>query len=429
MQIINTSESKMKNKVWIFIILIVVVLGVFVFYFNNKGTKNTNNDEVISKNTNSDEIVFNKDEHLLDSSRLRDLLLLGDGEGMFYLLDGKIGEDKQVAYLHIKEDIEIREYKEEDDPDYDLVPLVLNISLPNIWNEKSSEKEYISIPLDSKKVYFAKDKDGALVISGIWSAIFSYDMEFSSWEENSIYKNQPFYFRQNLDSLLNEIDFVRVKFSVTKDVKQFNENTNIFYKEMLESPIITQNIPNKDKLNKAFAWDSADMYNLRKFLNRKIDDNFKAYEKNEGFEHNTEFMENYNVYYIDDRIIAFSKLVYQYLGGAHGAYTNTMDAYLLSSGDRVSNKIDDLLNIDEQNKEQFLALLNPYLQSQKDKLYSDSLPLEVMPSGFFISTDGIIFNWGSYEISPYSSGGISILVKYDELREWLNPNSPFAYLF
>lgn len=412
---INTSESKMKNKVWIFIILIVVVLGIFVFYFNNKGVKNANSDEAIS----------NQEANLLDSSGLRDLLLLGEGEERFYLLDGKIGEDKQVAYLHIKEDIEMRE----DEEGLDFTPLVLNISLPNIWNEKSSEKEYISIPLDSKKVYFAKDKDGALVISGIWSAIFSYDMEFSSWEENSIYKNQPFSFRQNLDSILNEIDFVRVKFSVTKDIKQFNENTNIFYREMLENPIITQNIPNKDKLNKAFAWDSADVDSLKNFLNIKINDNFKAYEKNEGFEHNTEFMENYNVYYIDDRIIAFSKLVYQYLGGAHGAYTNTMDVYLLSSGERLSNKIDDLLNIDEQNKEQFLALLDLHLRPQKDKLYSDSLPLEVMPSGFFISTDGIIFNWGSYEISPYSSGGISILVKYDELREWLNPNSPFAYLF
>lgn len=405
----------MKNKVWIFIILIVVVLGIFVFYFNNKGVKNANSDEAIS----------NQEANLLDSSGLRDLLLLGEGEERFYLLDGKIGEDKQVAYLHIKEDIEMRE----DEEGLDFTPLVLNISLPNIWNEKSSEKEYISIPLDSKKVYFAKDKDGALVISGIWSAIFSYDMEFSSWEENSIYKNQPFSFRQNLDSILNEIDFVRVKFSVTKDIKQFNENTNIFYREMLENPIITQNIPNKDKLNKAFAWDSADVDSLKNFLNIKINDNFKAYEKNEGFEHNTEFMENYNVYYIDDRIIAFSKLVYQYLGGAHGAYTNTMDVYLLSSGERLSNKIDDLLNIDEQNKEQFLALLDLHLRPQKDKLYSDSLPLEVMPSGFFISTDGIIFNWGSYEISPYSSGGISILVKYDELREWLNPNSPFAYLF
>lgn len=412
---INTSESKMKNKVWIFIILIVVVLGIFVFYFNNKGVKNANSDEAIS----------NQEANLLDSSGLRDLLLLGEGEERFYLLDGKIGEDKQVAYLHIKEDIEMRE----DEEGLDFTPLVLNISLPNIWNEKSSEKEYISIPLDSKKVYFAKDKDGALVISGIWSAIFSYDMEFSSWEENSIYKNQPFSFRQNLDSILNEIDFVRVKFSVTKDIKQFNENTNIFYREMLENPIITQNIPNKDKLNKAFAWDSADVDSLKNFLNIKINDNFKAYEKNEGFEHNTEFMENYNVYYIDDRIIAFSKLVYQYLGGAHGAYTNTMDVYLLSSEERLSNKIDDLLNIDEQNKEQFLALLDLHLRPQKDKLYSDSLPLEVMPSGFFISTDGIIFNWGSYEISPYSSGGISILVKYDELREWLNPNSPFAYLF
>lgn len=412
---INTSESKMKNKVWIFIILIVVVLGIFVFYFNNKGVKNANSDEAIS----------NQEANLLDSSGLRDLLLLGEGEERFYLLDGKIGEDKQVAYLHIKEDIEMRE----DEEGLDFTPLVLNISLPNIWNEKSSEKEYISIPLDSKKVYFAKDKDGALVISGIWSAIFSYDMEFSSWEENSIYKNQPFSFRQNLDSILNEIDFVRVKFSVTKDIKQFNENTNIFYREMLENPIITQNIPNKDKLNKAFAWDSADVDSLKNFLNIKINDNFKAYEKNEGFEHNTEFMENYNVYYIDDRIIAFSKLVYQYLGGAHGAYTNTMDVYLLSSGERLSNKIDDLLNIDKQNKEQFLALLDLHLRPQKDKLYSDSLPLEIMPSGFFISTDGIIFNWGSYEISPYSSGGISILVKYDELREWLNPNSPFAYLF
>lgn len=414
--IINTSESKMKNKVWIFIILIVIVLGIFVFYFNNKGAKNTNSDEVIS----------NHEANLLDSSGLRDLLLLVEGEERFYLLDGKIGEDKQVAYLHIKEDIEMHEDKK----GLDFTPLVLNISLPNIWNEKSSEKEYISIPLDSKKVYFNKDEDGALVISGVWSSVFSYDTEFSSWEENSIYKNQPFSFRQNLDSLLNEINFVRVKFSATKDVTQFNESANIFfYREMLENPIITQNIPNKDKLNKAFAWDSADIDSLKNFLNIKIDDNFKAYEKNDGFEHNTEFMENYNVYYIDDRIIAFSKFVYQYLGGAHGAYTNVMEAYLLSNGEKISNKIDDLLNIDEQNKEQFLALLGLHLRPQENKLYSDSLPLKVMPSGFFISANGIIFNWGSYEISPYSSGGISVLVKYDELREWLNPNSPFAYLF
>lgn len=408
----------MKNKILIFFVLIVAVFGIIVFiYLNNK----TANDMGMNENISKQKLDF------LDSKELRDLIALEAAEERFYLLNGYIGKDKQIAYLYIKEDIQT--YNEENQNNAN--SLVLNLVLPDVWNEKSNAKEYISIPLDSKKVSFGKDENDALVLSGVWNAVLNYDIDNADWEKYSIYKNQKFSFKQSFDAPLNNLSFAKTTFNDTKKVKMHDEDemVDIFYSEVLQKPLVVQNANIKDKLNKVFANNATSVQELKNILENTAKNNFETYKSKFGFKYNTESIENYNVVYIDDKILAFSKINYTYVGGAHGSSTNTMEAYSLVSGEQLSNKINDLFNIDKQDDKQFLELLNLHLQSQKDKLFDDSLPLKVFPNAFFISSKGIIFLWDAYSISPYSSGDINIIVTYDELKKWVNPNSPFAYLF
>ncbi|RAX54201.1 hypothetical protein CCY99_04095 [Helicobacter sp. 16-1353] len=398
----------MKNKIWILATLILMTIG-FVACSNNKNTDD---------NTQS---LESKD--LLDSKGVRDLVVLVDGEERFYLLEGKIGEDKQMAYLHIKEAIPM--YNKTGDSQ---VPLIAEIRLPDVWNEKINAKEYISVTLDSKTIHFAKDANGDLIVSGAWNAVFQYEPEISTWEQNSIYKNQPFYFKEYSKGL-NEVAFAKAGFTTTKDIKQSGDDVSILYEEVLESPFIAQDIASKDKLNAAFAYSATNINDLKEKLNSQAVKNFEKYQKDEGFKYNTQSIQNSSVDYIDDKILVFSNIVYNYRGGAHGATSNTMEAYSLANGDKISNKISDLLDINEQNKEQFLSTLNPYLQSQKDNIFSDALPLKVLPNVFFVSSKGIIFIWNTYEIAPYAAGDIRILVPYNDLSSYLKADSAFAYLF
>ena len=65
----------------------------------------------------------------------------------------------------------------------------------------------------------------------------------------------------------------------------------------------------------------------------------------------------------------------------------------------------------------------------KEKLFEQTLPLKELPQTFFATSQGIKFVWHIYEIAPYVYGEIEFHIPYNDLKSFVNPSSPYAYLF
>ncbi|WP_334091028.1 RsiV family protein [Helicobacter typhlonius] len=87
--------------------------------------------------------------------------------------------------------------------------------------------------------------------------------------------------------------------------------------------------------------------------------------------------------------------------------------------------------LDEKNKNTLLQMLTQKLETPeyKEKLFEETLPLKALPQTFFVTSQGIKFVWHIYEIAPYVYGEIELHIPYKDLKSFVNPSSPYAYLF
>lgn len=124
----------------------------------------------------------------------------------------------------------------------------------------------------------------------------------------------------------------------------------------------------------------------------------------------------YEIDYLSENIISINNFFYEYTGGIHGMYFTGHYVYSLSNGDRL--EIEDIL-IDIND----LSLLNKVKQKllAKDdsEYYFDLENVSLKDNNFYITSKGLVFTWGIYEIAPYSSGEINVLMSIDEIKPYL----------
>ena len=195
------------------------------------------------------------------------------------------------------------------------------------------------------------------------------------------------------------------------------------YNPKLESHIV-------EKLNAQLADGAKDVSELQKQLQYLAKQDFKAYSQ-EKEQFNAEYAKMYSVEFIDSHIVSLQKFSYVYEGGAHGVHSTTMESYSLQNGERLSSKLEDLFLLDEKNKNTLLQMLTQKLETPeyKEKLFEQTLPLKELPQTFFATSQGIKFVWHIYEIAPYVYGEIEFHIPYNDLKSFVNPSSPYAYLF
>lgn len=363
-----------------------------------------------------------------DSRSVRGLLDLLKDESAFYVINGKIGSNKQNGYLYIRECPFVETVEKRDEIGIEkeellaqessqCMPLCAYFTLYNRHNKL--ENKEILVKLDTQKVYFEKDKDGFLKISGI--------MQIDTLEHH-------FDFMQDKTSPLNEIHFASASYEYS--LKEDSTQNPIYFKSTYISPIILQSknsllkAKSIERLNSNLAQGARTLPELREKLLIMIENDFAEHsQKEEKFD--TEYLQEYDVTFIDSKIISLEKFSYAYLGGAHGMHSREMKSYSISSGEELSNKIEDLLMINKKNKNELLRILTQRLETShhKENLFNDSLPLKELPKTFLVTPNGITFIWHLYEIAPYVSGEIDINVEFEKLKSFINPNSPYKYLF
>ncbi|WP_334095560.1 DUF3298 and DUF4163 domain-containing protein [Helicobacter typhlonius] len=383
-----------------------------------------------------------------DSASARELLGLQENSTAFYVLKGKVGDKEQVGYLSIwedkKRDIDIESSIEniENDPEKGRVvylkqnskdfPLMIAITLPNVWNEAMGDNEHFISSLDAQKITFSKDEKGFLKVSGVWEDDNPRgDRLF--WHQKSYFKGEKFSFIQDDSLPLNVVTFTQEYY--THSTKKLDGQV-ISFESTYRKPIILPSYNPKleshivEKLNAQLADGAKDVSELQKQLQYLAKQDFKAYSQ-EKEQFDAEYAKMYSVEFIDSHIVSLQKFSYVYEGGAHGVHGTTMESYSLQNGERLSSKLEDLFLLDEKNKNTLLQMLTQKLETPeyKEKLFEETLPLKALPQTFFVTSQGIKFVWHIYEIAPYVYGEIELHIPYKDLKSFVNPSSPYAYLF
>lgn len=383
-----------------------------------------------------------------DSASARELLGLQTNSSAFYVLKGKVGDKEQVGYLSIwedkKRDIDIESSIEniENDPEKGRVvylkqnskdfPLMIAITLPNVWNEAMGDNEHFMSSLDAQKITFSKDEKGFLKVSGVWENDNPRgDRLF--WHQKSYFKGEKFSFIQDDSLPLNVVTFTQEYY--THSTKKLDGQV-ISFESTYRKPIILPSYNPKleshivEKLNAQLADGAKDVSELQKQLQYLAKQDFKAYNQ-EKEQFDAEYAKMYSVEFIDSHIVSLQKFSYVYEGGAHGVHSTTMESYSLQNGERLSSKLEDLFLLDEKNKNTLLQMLTQKLETPeyKEKLFEETLPLKALPQTFFVTSQGIKFVWHIYEIAPYVYGEIELHIPYKDLKSFVNPSSPYAYLF
>ena len=240
----------------------------------------------------------------------------------------------------------------------------------------------------------------ALVLKGVWNA------------EGEL-KGKEFAFKVCESCELYEVDFLTESFKTSEIV----EGQNVEYIKSITKAFIPQNnkIPQEaiENLNLALNNGAKDKQSLIDSLKKELKDSFtQLTQDGGGLLFNSEYDSNIEVV-ARTKIITFRQSEYTYEGGAHGNTEIAFRSFSLQNGKELSNKIEDVFDMSKEDK--ILSLLSKKLEPQKDELFGESLPLRQMTNLFFITRAGIVMIWQPYEIAPYASGFIRVVVSPEDL--------------
>ncbi len=139
------------------------------------------------------------------------------------------------------------------------------------------------------------------------------------------------------------------------------------------------------------------------------------------------------VMYLDDKILSYSYERYAYMGGAHGNSTRFLSNFDLKNAHTITEK-----ELFTNNYESILAQLikeqivedNAEMESVADLNDFDFYEDRIKPNNnFFITPDGLAYVFNPYDIAPYSTGQIGVLITYDKLKSILKQGNPIEYLY
>ncbi len=240
----------------------------------------------------------------------------------------------------------------------------------------------------------------ALVLKGVWNA-------------DSELKGKEFAFKVCESCELYEVDFLTERFKSSQNV----EGQNMEYIKSITKAFIPQN--NKilqgaiENLNLALNNGAKDKQSLINSLKKELQDSFSQLTQDGGgLLFNSEYDSNIEVV-ARTKIITFRQSEYAYEGGAHGNTEIAFRSFSFQDGKELSNKIEDVFDMSKKDK--ILSLLSQKLEARKNELFAESLPLREMSSLFFITRAGIVMIWQPYEIAPYASGFIRVVMSPEDL--------------
>ena len=134
------------------------------------------------------------------------------------------------------------------------------------------------------------------------------------------------------------------------------------------------------------------------------------------YKYNYASISEYGIDYLSEKIASINKYYYEYEGGAHGVHGKIYKVYSLSNGERL--KIEDIL-IDVNDLDLINKVKEKLLSMADEESYFNLDALSLQENNFYITSKGLTFTWGIYEIAPYAMGDSEVLFLVDEIMPYL----------
>ncbi|MBW5410766.1 DUF3298/DUF4163 domain-containing protein [Brachyspira hampsonii] len=353
-----------------------------------------------------------------------------------------------------------------------ILSLLLVVSCSNSNNNKNSDniKSNIDIPLteneklyDYEVVYLMSD-NGEYISSALTyntnnlgKIVYTYPNQNSvtfnverigeldegsisavSYDNNTLEGNLPsisYPFNAKIDG--KEIIFKSVKSPVTGartiEYSYTNVSTNsdnIF--EYKNSIFVLNNENNSEvinkinlDINKEFGITDASSFNdlgsllkNENVISNKMNTYYDEWLNSDYIANTSEDSSQYCINYLSEKFISIIRFIYEYTGGAHGTYATVYSVYSLENGNKlkIEDLITDLKNTDLLNliKDKLLKI-----DGRDESSYFDLNELSLENNNFYITSNGLVFTWGIYEIGPYAIGETKVLISAEEIKPYL----------
>ena len=153
-------------------------------------------------------------------------------------------------------------------------------------------------------------------------------------------------------------------------------------------------------------------------ISNKMTPIYDEWVKSDYISHIENYSSQFGIDYLSEKVVSINKIVYEYTGGAHGNYATINSVYSLENGNKL--KIEDLI-INLKNADLINLVKDKLLKIEGRDANSyfglDELSLE--NNNFYLTSKGLVFTWGIYEIGPYAIGETRVLIQTEEIKPYL----------
>ncbi|TXJ61711.1 DUF3298/DUF4163 domain-containing protein [Brachyspira aalborgi] len=203
-----------------------------------------------------------------------------------------------------------------------------------------------------------------------------------------------------------------------EDIKTFEYYSSIFLFNNDSKSAIIDKI-NLD-INSEITSEKLDINKLsdiKNILSNNMLPFYNDWRPGEGeYGYNYYSISEYGIDYLSEKIASINEYFYEYTGGAHGLHGKIYKVYSLSNGERL--KIEDIL-IDVNNLDLINKVKEKLLSIADEESYFNLDGLSLQENNFYITSKGLTFTWGIYEIAPYATGDSEVLFSIDEIMPYL----------
>ena len=164
--------------------------------------------------------------------------------------------------------------------------------------------------------------------------------------------------------------------------------------------------------------DPTKLLTAQSLISNKMTPIYDEWVKSDYISHIENYSSQFGIDFLSEKVVSINKLVYEYTGGAHGNYATVNSVYSLENGNKL--KIEDLI-IDLKSADLIKLIVDKLVKIEGRDANSyfglDEISLE--NNNFYLTSKGLVFTWGIYEIGPYAIGETRVLIPTEEIKPYL----------
>lgn len=179
------------------------------------------------------------------------------------------------------------------------------------------------------------------------------------------------------------------------------------------------------EINKEFGITDAAIFNdlpklltAQSIISNKMTAIYDEWVQSDYISHIENYSSQFAIDYLSEKIVSVNKFVYEYTGGNHGDYSTINSVYSLENGNKLA--ITDLIiDIKDANLLNLVKDKLVKIEGRNADSYFGLDELSLENNNFYLTSKGLVFTWGIYEIGPYAIGETRVLIITEEIKPYL----------